>query len=171
MLDPNIPETGRQVDRSNSGPDSCCYRYCSASVFDGLCAVCDHEPPSTDVNLGYVSGDQEDFAKQCPSVELASAQSPSGCLTPFQAAAKSAAASAVWMPHRTATSRYIHFGRTLLADTLLAHGKPTAATQITWQTVVILAVGLVTLTLIDRYAVHCNAAVIAIFLISVNVSS
>lgn len=38
--DPNIPETGEQLAKSNHGPDDCCYRYCSSYATDGVCAVC-----------------------------------------------------------------------------------------------------------------------------------
>lgn len=49
--DPNIPETGAQLARSNHGADNCCYRYCSTNPADGVCAVCDrpaHEDRTAD---------------------------------------------------------------------------------------------------------------------------
>lgn len=40
--DPNIPETGDQLAKSNNGPDSCCYEYCHTfSVYRGICSQCD----------------------------------------------------------------------------------------------------------------------------------
>lgn len=41
FLDPNIPETGEQLARSNNGPDTCCYVHCDpTSVYKGICAYC-----------------------------------------------------------------------------------------------------------------------------------
>lgn len=166
FTDPNIPETGKQLERSNSGPDSCCYRYCSASVYDGICSVCDHEPQLQVESLGSGS-DDEGFAEQCPFVELTSAQSPSGCLTPFQAASKSAASS-VWRPHRTIANNYFHLSRKLLGNICLPSGKSMHAS---WQSIgLLMFLSLMALTIFSRFA-HCNAAVIAIYLITVQVSS
>ncbi|GAB0086270.1 uncharacterized protein DMENIID0001_002930 [Sergentomyia squamirostris] len=39
-LDPNIPEVGEQLAKSNHGPDNCCYNYCG-SPGEGLCSECD----------------------------------------------------------------------------------------------------------------------------------
>lgn len=45
-IDPNIPETGEQLAKSNNGPDDCCYEYCSSiSVGKGVCAYCDSIEP------------------------------------------------------------------------------------------------------------------------------
>lgn len=45
-IDPNIPETGEQLSKSNNGPDDCCYEYCSSiSVEKGVCAYCDSIEP------------------------------------------------------------------------------------------------------------------------------
>lgn len=42
--DPNIPETGEQLAKSNNGPDTCCYEYCDPfSVYSGICAHCDKD--------------------------------------------------------------------------------------------------------------------------------
>lgn len=41
-IDPNIPETGEQLAKSNNGPDTCCYEYCDPfSVYKGICAYCE----------------------------------------------------------------------------------------------------------------------------------
>lgn len=108
----------------------------------------------------------EDFADECPFVELTSAQSPSGCLTPFQAASKSAASSG-WRPHRTIVNRYFQMSQKLLANAYLPSGK---SMHDSWQTIILLVLVMMTLTIIGRIA-HCHAAVFAICLISVNVSS
>lgn len=43
-IDPNIPETGEQLVRSNNGPNTCCYEYCdAASIYSGICAACNLE--------------------------------------------------------------------------------------------------------------------------------
>ncbi|XP_055315527.1 uncharacterized protein LOC129575665 [Sitodiplosis mosellana] len=55
--DPNIPETGEQLAKSNNGADNCCYEYCNSfSVYMGACAYCDSVEPDpadsqTDVQL------------------------------------------------------------------------------------------------------------------------
>lgn len=42
LIDPNIPETGDQLAKSNNGPDNCCYEYCDPfSVYKGTCSRCD----------------------------------------------------------------------------------------------------------------------------------
>lgn len=116
--DPNIPETGEQLARSNHGPDNCCYRYCSASA--DVCAVCrpptsaastdnddDTDPPSPsspsssfphndDVDAAdwwhtASADDTQVFADHCPAATTAS--TGPRCQTPFQQsiAAKSSA--------------------------------------------------------------------------------
>lgn len=43
-LDPNIPETGQQLAKSNNGPHTCCYEYCDPfSVYSGICAYCEKD--------------------------------------------------------------------------------------------------------------------------------
>lgn len=43
-IDPNIPETGEQLAKSNNGPDTCCYEYCDPfSVYSGICAHCEKD--------------------------------------------------------------------------------------------------------------------------------
>jgi hypothetical protein len=43
FADPNIPETGEQLERSSFGPEDCCFRYCdraqTADARHGVCAV------------------------------------------------------------------------------------------------------------------------------------
>lgn len=42
IIDPNIPETGEQLAKSNNGPDNCCYEYCDPhTVYNGVCVYCD----------------------------------------------------------------------------------------------------------------------------------
>lgn len=72
--DPNIPETGEQLVRSNNGPNTCCYEYCdAASVYSGICAACNledadpgdvpnidtkREPNESSITAQYVSAPQ-----------------------------------------------------------------------------------------------------------------
>lgn len=42
FIDPNIPETGEQLAKSNNGPSNCCYEYCDPiAVYKGVCTYCD----------------------------------------------------------------------------------------------------------------------------------
>lgn len=54
--DPNIPETGDQLAKSNNGPDNCCYEYCDPfSVYRGVCTYCDSvEVPPDDSAIDVV---------------------------------------------------------------------------------------------------------------------
>lgn len=60
MIDPNIPETGEQLVKSNSGPDTCCYEYCDQfTVYKGLCARCD----STEIESSKVPALEQNQAE------------------------------------------------------------------------------------------------------------
>lgn len=66
VIDPNIPETGEQLVKSNNGPDTCCYEYCdSFSVYKGVCAYCD----SIEIDSKDITITQESQHKQNSNVE------------------------------------------------------------------------------------------------------
>nr|XP_021183786.2 uncharacterized protein LOC110371740 [Helicoverpa armigera] len=68
-LDPRIPETGAQANKSNYGWDECCYWYCEGR----LCYRCE----------ARLSEAARPDAERCPPVEERGA----GCAVPYQAAA------------------------------------------------------------------------------------
>lgn len=45
-VDRNIPETGKQIEKSSYGPPDCCYTYCG-QVSDGLCTYCSNFTTNT----------------------------------------------------------------------------------------------------------------------------
>lgn len=108
--DPNIPETGDQLTKSNSGPENCCYRYCSGSVYDGLCPYCD-----LPINQTTRSTRDETLVtpEQCQNLPIAVAttQQPR-CLTPFQASSSSASSSLL-SANRIASSKYYYYTWTI----------------------------------------------------------
>lgn len=105
--DPNIPETGDQLVKSNNGPENCCYRYCSSSVYDGLCSYCDLPTNQSSLTAAELRADaREDVvvaAEHCPLISggsttttTSSSAAEPRCQTPYQAstlAAKSSATS------------------------------------------------------------------------------
>ncbi|XP_035429330.1 uncharacterized protein LOC118262244 [Spodoptera frugiperda] len=72
-LDPRIPETGAQANKSNYGRDECCYWYCEGR----LCYRCELR----------LSESQRPEAERCPAVE----ERVAGCSVPYQAAAAGSA--------------------------------------------------------------------------------
>lgn len=116
--DPNIPETGDQLAKSNSGPENCCYRYCSVSVYDGLCPYCDLQTNQT----SRVRDDTLVKPEQCQSLPGTASTTQPRCLTPFQAStsssSSSAAASAIVPPsslssNRIASTKYYYYTWTI----------------------------------------------------------
>lgn len=73
-LDPRIPETGGQANKSNYGPDECCYWYCGGR----LCYRCEAR---------LSSESQRPDAEQCAPVE----ERVPSCSVPYQAPASAAA--------------------------------------------------------------------------------
>ncbi|KAJ0181154.1 hypothetical protein K1T71_003239 [Dendrolimus kikuchii] len=68
-LDPRIPETGAQANKSNYGPDDCCYWYCEGR----LCYRCE----------ARLTEPQRPEAERCPAVE----ERVATCSVPYQAPA------------------------------------------------------------------------------------
>lgn len=121
LSDPNIPETGDQLAKSNSGPDNCCYRYCSSSVYGGVCPYCDLPINKTSRTAAAVRDETMVLPEECPSLLPASDASTSTeprCQTPYQASSLSASSSAATSPtslssNRIASSKYYYYTWTI----------------------------------------------------------
>lgn len=75
QLDPNIPETGEQLARSNNGPATCCYEYCDhRSVYKGICAYCNE----TEGDPADLPAEEKPSQQQKANIEMTSNGQRSG---------------------------------------------------------------------------------------------
>jgi len=109
VLDPNIPETGEQLERSSFGPEDCCFRYCDTTesvaqllkraatrqtsllahqkeVQHGVCsAACSQPSPLQAYSSSNAATTPDEAARQCSHTNkesCASSQHPTSSLSP-----------------------------------------------------------------------------------------
>lgn len=70
LADANIPETGDQLRKSNSGPDDCCYEYCG-SPMHGICSKCNNIRNMNKTNslVDVIVEDKPDELPQCQQIQ------------------------------------------------------------------------------------------------------
>lgn len=74
--DPNIDETSEQIQKSNNGPENCCYHFCEENK---ICATCD-----STINLQLEKELENDIARKCdtqPSTNTSKPENP--CVLPM----------------------------------------------------------------------------------------
>uniref|UniRef100_A0A336N094 CSON009792 protein n=1 Tax=Culicoides sonorensis TaxID=179676 RepID=A0A336N094_CULSO len=85
--DPNVHETVEQAEKSNNGPDDCCYWYCNGP-HDGLCTNCPSILFSNLTNYDGLPRLINDTTTQAAvTSQISSNSSPSGGTTTLSAAA------------------------------------------------------------------------------------